>query len=322
MISVHELTKRYGPVHANDRITFEVEAGEIVGLLGPNGAGKSTAMRILTGCLPATSGSASVGTYDLSAQATEAKRQIGYLPEFVPLYPEMTVPEYLGFLGGLRGLKRRRLRAAVNEVIERCGLADMRRRLIKNLSKGYQQRIGLAQALVHNPSVLVLDEPTGGLDPRQAHEMRQMIRRLAGSHTILLSTHILSEATALCQRVVILHRGRVAAVDRQERLAARLRQSEKVALRLRHPPQDLSVQLRNIPGVIGLYPESVWGSQPIQACNHRWIVECELGKDLTEELARRSVQRGWGLAELTPLSMSLEEVFLNLTNMEAEEVER
>jgi ABC-2 type transport system ATP-binding protein len=315
MIQVEDLTKRYGHVVANDHISFSVGSGEIVGLLGPNGAGKTTVMRILTGCLPATSGTASVGGYELSTHPTEAKCQIGYLPEFVPLYPDMTVPEYLNFLGALRGLRGRTLRAARESVIERCGLGEMRRRLVKNLSKGYQQRLGLAQALIHRPAVLILDEPTGGLDPRQTHDMRQLITQLAGRQTILLSTHILPEATALCQRVIIMHKGRIAAVDEQERLAARLRRSEKLTLRLRYPPVDVVPTLESIPGVIAIYSDSGWEEgRPGGPSERRWIVECELGKDLAEEIARRAVQRAWGLAELAPLSMSLEEVFLNLTN--------
>src|SRR5256712_3688910 len=320
MIEVKDLTKSYGHVVANDSISFSVRSGEIVGLLGPNGAGKTTVMRILTGCLPATSGTASVGGYELSTHATEAKRQIGYLPEFVPLYPDMTVPEYLNFLGALRGMRGRSLRAAREGVIERCGLGEMRRRLVKNLSKGYQQRLGLAQALIHNPGVLILDEPTGGLDPRQTHEMRQLISKLAGQHTILLSTHILPEATALCQREVIMHKGRIAAVDEQERLAARLRKSEKLTVRLRHPPSDIVEELKAIPGVIGIYSDLEWRQgRPGGSGERRWIVECELGKDVTEEIARRAVQRAWGLAELTPLSMSLEEVFLSLTGSDTAE---
>jgi ABC-2 type transport system ATP-binding protein len=315
MIEVKDLTKRYGQVVANDSISFSVRNGEIVGLLGPNGAGKTTVMRILTGCIAATSGTASVGGYELSTHATKAKRQIGYLPEFVPVYPDMTVTEYLDFLGALRDLRGRMLRTARDGVIERCGLGEMRRRLVKNLSKGYQQRLGLAQALIHNPAVLILDEPTGGLDPRQTNEMRQLISKLAGQHTILLSTHILPEATALCQRVIIMHKGRIAAVDEQERLAARLRKSEKLTLRLHHPPPDIVDEIKSIPGVIGIYSAADWGQGRSGGTGERrWIVECELGKDLAEEIARRAVQRAWGLAELTPLSLSLEEVFLNLTN--------
>jgi ABC-2 type transport system ATP-binding protein len=234
----------------------------------------------------------------------------------------MTVPEYLDFLGALRGLHGKELRAARERGIERCGLGEMRRRLVKNLSKGFQQRLGLAQALIHNPSVLVLDEPTGGLDPRQAHEMRQLIGLLAGEHTLLLSTHILSEATALCQRVVIMHKGGIAAVDEQDRLAARLRKSEKVAARFRSPPPDFLDHLRNIPGVIGVYSESGWTQGSPGGGNQRWIIECELRKDVAEEIARYAVRREWGLAELTPLEMSLEEVFLSLTNSETSGVQQ
>jgi ABC-2 type transport system ATP-binding protein len=316
MIEVQDLVKRYGHVTAVAGVSFSVTTGEIVGLLGPNGAGKTTIMRILTGCMPATSGRAAVGGYDLMDRATEAKRQIGYLPEFVPLYPDMTVPEYLNFLGELRGLRGKALRAARERVLEQCGLVEMRRRLVKNLSKGYQQRVGLAQAIIHNPAVLILDEPTGGLDPRQAHEMRQLIAGLGGQHTLLLSTHLLHEATALCQRVVIMYKGRIAAVDEQERLAVRLRKSEKIQVRFRCPPPDIEWHLQAIPGVIGVYSASGWGNARSGAADGRWIIECELGKDLSEEIARRTVRRDWGLSELTPLEMSLEEVFLNLTNEE------
>src|SRR3989442_4442651 len=198
MIEVQDLTKRYGHVVANDSISFSVGNGEIVGLLGPNGAGKTTVMRILTGCLPATSGTASVGGYGLSTHAPAAKRQIGYLPEFVPLYPDMTVTEYLGFLGALRGMRGWSLRAAREGVIERCVLGEMRRRLVKNLSKGYQQRLGLAQALIHNPAVLILDKPTGGVDPRHTHEIRQLTSKPAVQNANLLSDHIQPKATPLC----------------------------------------------------------------------------------------------------------------------------
>lgn len=319
MIEAQHLTKHYGHVTAVDDISFSVRRGEVIGLLGPNGAGKTTIMRILTGCMPATMGSAQVGGYDLLFKATEAKQLIGYLPEFVPLYPDMTVPEYLGFLGALRGLRGRKLRRAREEVIERCGLGEMRRRLVNKLSKGYQQRLGLAQTLIHNPAVLVLDEPTGGLDPRQTHEMRQLITNLAGQHTIILSTHILPEATALCQRVIIMHRGRIAAVDEQKRLVSRLRKSEKLVVGLRHPSPDVVSMLTSVPGVIGVYSAAGWGQgRSPEPGEQRWVVECELDKNLCEEIARLAVQRAWGLAELTPLAMSLEEVFLNLTQTEVD----
>jgi ABC-2 type transport system ATP-binding protein len=312
MIQVRELTKRYGPITAIDRVGFEVAAGEILGFLGPNGAGKTTTMRIVTGFVPATSGSVAVAGFDVVEHPLEAKRRIGYLPENPPVYAELTVLEYLRFAGRIKGVSRRSLPAALDRVVGQCGLGEVRRRLIGNLSKGFRQRVGLAQALIHDPPVLILDEPTVGLDPKQIIEVRELIRSLGGAHTIVLSTHILPEVTATCQRVVIIHEGRVVAVDTHAGLAARLRKSEKIRLTVFRPGPDAEETLKSLPHVVGVAPEPSDGSG-----GRSWLVEADLGYDVREELARCAVTRDWGLAELRPLVMSLEDVFLKLTAEEA-----
>ena len=312
MIHVNELTKRYGASVAIDRIGFDVAPGEILGFLGPNGAGKTTTMRILTGFVPATSGTASIAGFDVFEQPLEVKRRIGYLPEQPPVYPELTVTEYLRFVGRIKGLSRRVLSSAVDRVVGACGLTDVRRRRIGNLSKGYRQRVGLAQALIHDPPVLILDEPTVGLDPKQIIEVRELIRSLGGEHTIILSTHILPEVTATCQRVVIINDGRIVAVDTHAGLAARLRRSEKIRLTLTRPGSDVDAVIQTIPHVVALTSESADG-----VGGQVWLVEAELGHDVREELARCAVSRDWGLVELRPMTMSLEDVFLKLTAEEA-----
>lgn len=308
MIQVRELTKRYGAVAAIDRIGFDVAAGEILGLLGPNGAGKTTTMRILTGFVPASSGSATIAGYDVFDQPIEAKRRIGYLPENPPVYPELTVTEYLRFVGRIKGVTGRALPAALDRVVGSCGLGEVRFRLIGNLSKGYRQRVGLAQALIHDPPVVILDEPTVGLDPKQIIEVRELIRGLGGAHTVILSTHILPEVTATCQRVVIIHEGRVVAVDTHAGLAARLRKSEKIRVTLMRPATETESTLRSLPHVLAVSPEPTDG-----AVGHHWLVEADLGYDIREDLARCAVGRDWGLVELRPVVMTLEDVFLKLT---------
>lgn len=307
MIEVQQITKRYGAHTAIDQVTFSVAKGEVLAFLGPNGAGKTTTMRILTGFLPPTSGSAKVAGYDCFEQAMEVKRCIGYLPENPPLYHELTVREYLTFVGRLKGLRGEDLTRQQDRVLERLSLGDVRHRLIGNLSRGYRQRVGLAQALIHDPPVLILDEPTVGLDPKQIIEIRDLIRNLAGSHSVILSTHILPEATAVCQRVVIISRGRIVAEDTPDHLSAQLRRSEKISLSLRTPPPDVDERLRAMKGVVNLFPQAEPGT---------FVIECALGQDIREELARLAVTSGWGLLELKLMSMSLEDVFLQLTQHE------
>lgn len=289
VIDVQNITKRYGHHTAIDRVTFSVAKGEVLAFLGPNGAGKTTTMRILTCFMPPTEGHASVAGFDCTDQPLDVKRQIGYLPETPPVYQELTVTEYLTFVGRLRGMTGQNLTAALDQTIGRLELGSVRHRLIGNLSRGYRQRVGLAQALLHDPPVLILDEPTVGLDPKQIIEIRELIKSLAGSHSVILSTHILPEATAVCQRVVIINKGRIVAEDTPEQLSARLRQSEKVSIVLKTVPPDCEVKLRAIPGILNVLPGQAEGSL---------LLECELGRDLRDEIARLVVSSHWGLLEL------------------------
>lgn len=307
MIEVSNVTKRYGDLTAIDRVSFTVEKGEVLAFLGPNGAGKTTTMRILTCFMPATEGLARVAGFDCFEQPQEVKRRVGYLPETPPLYQELTVTEYLTFTGRLKGMTANDLRTGLDRVIERLSLGDVRHRLIGNLSRGYKQRVGLGQALLHDPPVLILDEPTVGLDPKQIIEIRDLIKSLAGSHTVILSTHILPEATAVCQRVVIINGGRIVAEDTPDRLSARLRRSEKVSVTVKAPPPDMVQRLRALPGIVDVFQQSDAGT---------YLLECELGRDHRDEIARFVVGQGWGLLELKTISMTLEDVFLRLTQHE------
>jgi ABC-2 type transport system ATP-binding protein len=257
--------------------------------------------------MPATEGTASVAGYDCFDQPLEVKRRIGYLPETPPVYQELTVDEYLRFVGRLRGLTGPMLTAALSREIERLGLGPVQRRLIGNLSRGYRQRVGLAQALIHDPPVLILDEPTVGLDPKQIIEIRELIKSLAGSHSVILSTHILPEATAVCQRVVIISGGRIVAEDSPDRLSTRLRHSEKIALTLMRAPADAEARLRQVDGVLHVHANGPVG---------HFLLESQLGKDVREDLARLAVTNDWGLVELKLISMTLEDVFLKLTRDE------
>ena len=310
MIEVQHLTKRYGRVTAVDDVSFKVERGEIFGFLGPNGAGKTTTMRILTGFMPATEGKALVAGFDVFDQPIEAKRRTGYLPETPPLYPDMSVSEYLDFVAKVKGVSGAERRTRVRQVMERTRIADMAGRQCAKLSKGYRQRVGLAQAIIHNPDVLILDEPTAGLDPKQIIETRELIKGLAGDHTIILSTHILPEVSQTCQRVVIINKGRVVAVDTPDNLTARLRGSETMYVQVDAGGADAAVSLRGIAGVTRL----------AEADRHDGVVgyevESEHGHDIRRDLARTVVTSGWGLLELKPIRMSLEDIFLSLTTEE------
>jgi len=309
MIDVQQITKRYGQHTAIDRVTFSVAKGEVLAFLGPNGAGKTTTMRILTCFMPPTEGRATVAGYDCLEQPMDVKRRIGYLPETPPVYQELTVQEYLRFVGRLRGLAGPVLTTAMSREIERLGLGSVQHRLIGNLSRGYRQRVGLAQALIHDPPVLILDEPTVGLDPKQIIEIRELIKSLAGSHSVILSTHILPEATAVCQRVVIISGGRIVAEDTPDRLSTRLRHSEKIALTLTRPPGDVEARLRQVDGVLDVHGNGPAG---------HFLLESHLGKDIREDIARLAVTNNWGLIELKLISMTLEDVFLKLTRHEEE----
>jgi ABC-2 type transport system ATP-binding protein len=310
VIEVQNLTKQYGPVTAVSDVSFKVEKGEILGFLGPNGAGKTTTMRILTGYMPATDGKAFVAGYDVAEQPLEAKRRTGYLPETPPLYPDMTVSDYLMFCARIKGVPKTERKTRVTATMERTRIADVAKRHCAKLSKGYRQRVGLAQALLHNPDVLILDEPTAGLDPKQINETRNLIKGLAGDHTIILSTHILPEVSQTCSRVVIINKGRVVAVDTPENLTSRLGGSGAMYLEIDSAGTDASTVLTGVPGVTGVSVSTTRGT----------VVGYEVssgGRDVRRELASTVVGRSWGLLELRPMRMSLEEIFLQVTTEEA-----
>jgi ABC-2 type transport system ATP-binding protein len=304
MIRTEGLTKDYGPRRAIDQITFSAEKGEIVGFLGPNGAGKTTTMRILTGYMPPTSGKAMVAGYDVIDQSLEVRRRVGYLPETVPLYPDMTVFEYLKYMADLRHLKN--ADDCVDEVLDIVHMEERADGYIANLSKGMRQRIGLAQALLHKPDVLILDEPTIGLDPAQIHEVRNLIRGLGKERTVLLSTHILSEAQQVCNRVLIINKGRIVVEDTPERLQARLSGSQRVALRVSGDGDGLENLVRAVPGVTRVAPILDGGLE----------IEMAPGQDARPAVARAVVEADYSLLELRPIGMSLEDIFLELTRDE------
>ncbi len=319
MIKVEGLTKRYGRTLAVNNISFQVDKGQVVGFLGPNGAGKTTTMRVLTCFLPPTAGTASVAGYDVLEQPLEVKRRIGYLPEMPPLYPEMEVSEYLTFVGRLKGVSRSAIVRRVDEVAGLCAIGDMRDKLISKLSKGYRQRVGLAQAIIHNPDVLVLDEPTAGLDPKQIIETRQLIKDLAkaAAHTIILSTHILPEVEQTCERVVIINKGQLVATDTVENLTHRLRGSEAVSVEVeaRDGKLDSSAAQRRLEQVAGVSRVVLRTSRDERAT---FEVESLQKQTIRGDLARAVVEAGWNLNELRPLALSLEEIFLELTATESE----
>jgi ABC-2 type transport system ATP-binding protein len=314
MIEVQHLTKRYGPFTAVDDISFRVEKGEILGFLGPNGAGKTTTMRVLTGYMPATEGKAIVAGYDVFQQPPEAKRRTGYLPETPPLYPDMTVREYLTFVAKLKlgDASKAERNDRVQSVMRKTRVDDMANRHCGKLSKGYRQRVGLAQALIHDPEVLILDEPTAGLDPKQIIETRDLIRSLAGDHTIVLSTHILPEVAQTCRRVVIINKGRVVAVDSPENLTHQLKGAAALYVQVDGPDTAADV-LRQVPGVMAVSVTDQHGALT------GYEVEAAASQDVRRDVARAIVQHGWGLLELRPMRMSLEEIFLQLTTEEQPE---
>ena len=320
MITVKGLTKRYARTVAVDHISFEVQKGQIVGFLGPNGAGKTTTMRILTCFLPPSEGSANVAGFDVLEQPLEVKKRIGYLPETPPLYPEMEVREYLTFVGRLKGMSGAGLSARVAEVSERCAVADVQAKLLGKLSKGYRQRVGLAQAIIHNPDVLILDEPTAGLDPKQINETRELIRSLAGDHTIILSTHILPEVEQTCQQVIIINKGKLVATDSVHNLQNRARGAESVLVEVEGrdgaiDPKIVQNRLERVSGVSRVVLK--------ESRNNRSSFEVESLKDrfIRGDLARAVVEGGWNLNELRPSAMSLEEIFLQLTGAEQAEAQ-
>ena len=315
MISVEHLTRRYGRLAAIDDISFEVRRGDIVGFLGPNGAGKTTTMRILAGFLPPTSGRVTIAGIDVLLNSLEARRHVGYMPENVPLYPEMRVDEYLRYRGRLKGLRGRRLRSRVDEMLEECGLLEVRRKLIGTLSKGFRQRVGLADSLVHEPELLILDEPTIGLDPHQIRHIRNLIRGLAQRHTVLLSSHILSEVEAICRHVIIIQRGRILASDATENLVGVLQGLGQLSVEIEGPWESVSRALEGIEHVIKVSHERP-GSWT------RFLVSCEKGCDVRAAVFDCVRQGGWRLRELRQDRKNLEDIFVEMTGQVTAEEER
>jgi len=313
VIEVEHVSKVFNGRKAVDDISFKVEKGEILGFLGPNGAGKTTTMRILTCYMPSTEGTARVAGYDVFEESLEVRKRIGYLPENPPLYPEMAVQSYLNFVAKIKGARSSQRKTQVAEAIEKCNLGDVRNRIIGKLSKGYKQRVGLAQALLNNPEVLFLDEPTLGLDPKQIHEVRDLIKGLASTHTVVLSTHILPEVSVTCNRVVIIDQGKVVAMDTPQGLAHQIRGAERVSLTVDGPMDAVRAKLQSIDGVL-----SVQVQQEAASSQATYTVECKLDSDLRRVLAAAVVSQGWGLLDLRSISMSLEDVFINLTTKESE----
>jgi ABC-2 type transport system ATP-binding protein len=311
VIEVEHVSKVYNGRKAVDDVSFKVGKGEVLGFLGPNGAGKTTTMRILTCYMPSTEGTARVAGYDVFEESIEVRKRIGYLPENPPLYPEMSVSSYLSFVAKIKGTRSKQRRSQVDEVIGKCSLGDVRNRIIGKLSKGYKQRVGLAQALLNNPEVLILDEPTLGLDPQQIHEVRSLIKGLASTHTVILSTHILPEVSMTCNRVVIINKGRVVAMDTPEGLARQLKGAERISLTVDGPIEAVRNKIQAIEGVL-----SVQASEEVADSLATYTVECQLNSDLRRVLAATVVSAGWGLLDLRGVSMSLEEVFINLITQE------
>lgn len=307
MIAVENLSKEFGNTRAVCDVSFRVEPGEVIGLLGPNGSGKTTIMRILTGFFPPTAGRAWVAGIDVSREPLAARQRIGYLPESVVLYPDMRVDQFLQFCADVRQLRGLRRRERIAAVERDCGLGDVRRRLIGKLSKGYRQRVGLAQALLHEPEVLILDEPTVGLDPRQIIEIRNLIRSLRARTTVLLSTHILPEASTVCERVVIIDRGRIVAQDTAEGLTARIQGGDRTLVRVDGPPDAVLAALSAIPGV-----DRVEHQNGALNAHPSFIAYSRSGEPARRAIAATVVARGWGLLEVRPLSMTLEDLFVRL----------
>ncbi len=307
MIEVEHLTKYFGDFIAIEDVSFDVQPGEIVGFLGPNAAGKTTTMRIITGFMPPSEGTVRVAGYDILRNSLEARREIGYLPETVPLYTDMTVRQYLGFMGSLRGMSDAAKKQRTGYVIERMRLEDYADTFIGRLSKGFRQRVGIAQAILHDPKVLVLDEPTIGIDPVQVVETRELIKSLGREHTVVLSTHILPEVSMICERVVVINEGRIVAVDKPENLSVRLRGSEQVKLEVRGPERDVANRLRQVEGVRQVNRQRVDGNI------YEYTLECDPGSGVRDGLASLIVNQGWGLLGLQSVTMSLEDIFLKLT---------
>jgi ABC-2 type transport system ATP-binding protein len=313
LITVENLTKRYANTKtAVEAMSFQVQKGEILGFLGPNGAGKTTTMRIITGFMPATEGTVHVDGFEVFEKPLEVRRRIGYLPENPPLYTEMSVAGYLRFVAKIKGVHSSNLANEVTRVMDKVNITDVKERIISKLSKGYKQRVGIAQALLNDPPVLILDEPTIGLDPKQIQEVRELIKELAGKHTVVLSTHILPEVEQTCDRVIIIDKGKIVAVDTPQNLRAQGQGADRISLEVEGPPSEVVSKLKAVGGVAAIKTiDQNDGRVRLQ-------VETELNRDVRRDLARAVVQNGWGLLELQASRMTLEDVFIKLTTAEAE----
>jgi len=312
LIELKNITKYYGDFPAVTDISFKIEKGEIVGLLGPNGAGKSTTMKMITGFMPPTSGELTVGGNDIVSQSIEARRKIGYLPETVPLYTDMTVYSYIEYMGMLRGLSKKNIKSKVDNVIEICKLEDYRNSLISKLSKGFRQRVGISQAIIHEPEVLVLDEPTIGIDPNQVVETRQLIKNLSGEHTLILSSHILPEVSSICERVLIIHEGEIAASDTIENLSSLMSGKNKIEADIIGSPQAIVTELEKINDVKSVQFSINKSSSEFST----FSIESEINSDIRSEIAKIIINNDWGLIRLQSMGMSLEDIFLQITTAE------
>jgi ABC-2 type transport system ATP-binding protein len=306
MIEVRNLTKHYGAIAAITDVSFDVERGTVVGFLGPNGAGKSTTMRILACFMPATSGQARVAGFDVFTQSMEVRQRIGYMPENVPLYGEMRVATYLDFVAEVKGVGRAERKRRVADVMDRCLISDVQHRLVGKLSKGYRQRVGLAQALVSDPEVLVLDEPTIGLDPKQIAEIRSLIKSLAGQHTVILSTHILPEVSMVCEGVIIINKGSIVAQGPIDRLVEQFFPTARIQMQVSAPPQAVRAEVARIPGVQRVEPQGTVDGAGV------YLVEAARDRDVRTELFRLAADQRWELRELRRMGMTLEEVFIRV----------
>ncbi|MFH1675245.1 MAG: ABC transporter ATP-binding protein [Pseudomonadota bacterium] len=309
MIEATRLTKKFGTITAIKNVSFHVDKGEILGFLGPNGAGKTTTIRILTGLFPATSGSARIAGFDVFDQSLEVRRRLGYLPENVPIYNEMPVSAYLKFAASMKGVEAKNVSKEVARVLDRCSLIPVKNRIIGKLSKGFRQRVGIAQAILRNPDVLILDEPTIGLDPRQITDIRKLIMGFAGRKTVVLSSHILPEVSMMCRRVAIINNGRIVAIDTPQRLTGRT--ADKVLLEVKGPATEILARLRGIPGV-----ESISSEIDQKTGISRYTVEAKDGKEIRGTLSRSIITAGWSLLEMRAVRPSLEDVFIRLTREE------
>ena len=312
MIELKNITKYYGNFPAVTDISFKIERGEIVGLLGPNGAGKSTTMKMITGYMPPTSGELTIDNYDIVQESIEARKKIGYLPETVPLYTDMTVYSYIEFMGKLRGINSKNIKSKVDNVIDICKLGDYRYSLISKISKGYRQRVGIAQAIIHEPEVLILDEPTIGIDPNQVVETRQLIKNLSGEHTLVLSSHILPEVSTICERVLIINEGEIAASDTIENLSSIVSGTSKIEIDIIGSPQAVKKEIEKIDGVNSI---DLWVNKSSNEYA-TFSIESDISKDIRSEISKTIIHNDWDLLRLESMGMSLEDIFLRITTTE------